>query len=334
MELLTSKRFKLPTVYYVTERKELSKIPIGVPYIFGDERNKEDIVRILEYELLYAKAKATGLPFKFKDILKRQGYADITYSYHIPAYIGEGEDTERIVEREFTGNTQVTSDSSMFKQFINDMSVYVDIQVLKDLNVFPIWLSNIENAVETNIHNYAVFNPYMYNHKLEGMYGGVEFSSPNRNLVIIDISSSIPRGVSSTILALAKHLSLTFFADILITGTISTLYRYEDIDSLDVDSIYETNGMNNDQEYFKKLVSIPYKYDTAIVFGDNDFPGYMWEYADVDIDDSEGKGICKWKINKLISLHTESTYKLAGYARWFSPLETEKISNWVEYLND
>jgi hypothetical protein len=94
-----------------------------------------------------------------------------------------------------------------FRKYVRDSSCYVDISKLKDLKVFPVWLDKIEDAIATNIHNFAAFNANMYNKKLEGMYGALELTAPNRNLIIIDISGSIPKNVSSTCLSLAKKLS-------------------------------------------------------------------------------------------------------------------------------
>src|SRR5690606_10154781 len=109
----------------------------------------------------------------------------------------------------------------------------------------PIWLDTIEEAVHTNIHNFAVFNSNMYNKKLEGMYGSLDLVSPDRNVIIIDISGSIPKGVSSTCLAMAKNLAETFYADLLITGSKSTIYPYETLTELNIDTIYDENGRDN-----------------------------------------------------------------------------------------
>jgi hypothetical protein len=56
-------------------------------------------------------------------------------------------------------------------------------------------------------------------------------------------------------LALAKNLAESFYADIMITGSKSTLYTYENIYELDINTVYSENGMGNDQAVFKKLVT-------------------------------------------------------------------------------
>lgn len=339
MKLLVSKKFTLPKVYFVTDREELKEIPIGVPFIFGDAASEKHVIRILEYEVLYQEALKSGFPFNWKKILKDNGYTDIkSWSYAggtvYLEYTTEGLD----FEDPDLNLKSITSDIPGFKAFIKDSAVYVDIQKLKALNIFPVWLDTIEEAIHTNIHNFAVFNENMYNKKLEGMYGGLDLVSPNRNLIIIDISGSIPRGVSSTCLALAQNLAETFYADLLITGSKSTLYSYENLLDLDITRIYNENGMDNDQVYFRKLVTQDErKYKTAIIFGDNHSPCYAWcnEYNKKtnNISREDGKKMCRWQVEKIISFHTDGTAHVAGYGDWFEPETVQKIDDWVKYLN-
>jgi hypothetical protein len=335
MKLLRSKHVTLPTLYFISDREKIPEIPPGVPFIYGEPREEKYIVQLLTYEVLFEAALRSGIPFKFKDILKDAGLNPKEYAYSHNTYINfpskEGE-----FEVEIEGGTCVSledfdKETKIFREFIQDAAVYVDRQKLKDLKIFPVWLASVEDAITTNIQNFATFNPNMYNKKLGGMYGSVEFTPPGRNLIIIDISSSIPRGVSGTCLALAKNLAESFYADVLITGSHSTLYPYEEIHTLNIETIYEQNGMSNEQADFKRLLSEPKVYDSAIVFGDNDHPGWGFD-GNASLSDEEGQKICKWEINTLISLHTHDTTHLAGYSRWFSPKKTERIADWVKYL--
>ena len=339
MNLLTSKRLTLPKVFFVTDRSVIKDIPPGVPFIYGDAKNEEALVRILEYEVLYQKAISLGYPFNFKRILQDNGFMDLVdFGYSKTTYMeftseGIPEDVE------LDDLTTLRESTGTFKEYVKDSSTYVDIAKLKELNVFPLWLDTIEKAVHTNIHNFAVFNNNMYNKKLEGMYGGMELTPPNRNLIIIDISGSIPKAVSSTCLTLAKNLAETFYADLMITGSKSTLYLYEEIYKLDVNTIYEENGMDNDQVWFKKLVTEQKRiYKTAIVFGDDDSPCRAWSNIfntrTKTISEKDGQKLCQWEVDKLISFHTCSSDRTAAYSHWFKPNETEKVKDWVKYLND
>lgn len=347
MKLLESEKMKIPQVFFITDKAEIKNIPIGVPFMYGDAECEEHLVRILEYEVLYQEAVRSGYPFNFKKILQDNGYEDITdFSYGSSVYMDFV--TEGMIaadESELPELKTIQENGKLFKQYVHDSAVYVDIQKLKALNVFPIWLSTIEEAVHTNIHNFAVFNENMYNKKLEGMYGGMELTSPGKNLIIIDISGSIPRGVSSTCLALAKNLAETFYADLMITGSKTTMYAYEEIHKLNIETIYEENGMNNDQVWFKKIVTQDERsYKTAIVFGDNDSPCYAWRNNQSNfildgappaqtISREDGQKLCKWKVEKLISFHTQTTKHIAAYGEWFTPDEVERIEDWVKYLN-
>jgi hypothetical protein len=340
MELLTSKKFKLPILYFISDRTEIKLLPVGVPFIFAGEGTKSHIIRILEFEILYQKAISTGLPFNFKRILLEAGYEDLKdYWWNHTVYIdyATGED---VGDGYFEEIKSISDDPTLYNQFIKDSTVYVDIKKIKGLNLFPIWLDKIEEAISTNIHNFAVYNPNMYNKKLDGMYGSLDLVSPDRNLIIIDISGSIPKGVSTTCLALGKNLAESFYTDLLITGSKSTLYSYENLHELNVNTIYEENDMDNDQVYFKKLVTSDVKhYKTCVCFGDNHHPGHKWinqyNVGSSFISDEDGKKMCKWKVDKIISFHTTSSRELAGYARWFDveKRNIEHIKDWIIYLN-
>ena len=343
MKLLTSSRMRLPALYFITDREEISKLPIGIPYIVGDEDMEEYIVRLLEYEILYESAVRSGYPFNFKQILRDEGYSVSSMSHGGSAYIDyttEGIDKRYSIDEKST--TGSTDKNNVFKRFVKDVSAYVDITKLKDLNVFPKWLSVIEEAITVNINSFASFNPNMYNKKLDGMFGASSLSSPPRNLIIIDISGSIPRAVSSTCLTLARNLSETFYADIMITGSKTTLYEYENISDLDVNTIYSENGMDNDQVYFRTLLTEKEKkYNTVVVFGDNDHPGRAWSNSynrdSTKISDEDGIKECKWEIKKMVSLHTSnrksrSIKQTAGYGRWFEVDDVDHVDDWVKYL--
>jgi hypothetical protein len=340
MKLLESTKFELPVIFLITSRGEIKNISAGVPFILASLDNEEDIIRMLEYEVLLKNALQTGYPFDFKKILIDAGYDDIEdFDWQdtiFMDYVSSSNETLSISlldDERGTTSLSTRTGTSMFKNFIRDSSCYVDLEKLKSLNVFPIWLDKVEDAVFTNLHNYTLYNPYMYSKQLGGIFGGEVLVSPSRNLIIGDISSSIPRAVSTTFLMLFKHLAESMFADIMITGSKTTLYPYEELHNFNVDTIYEENGMGNEQAYFKKLVTSEVKhYGTAIVFGDNHSPCDRWKSGDRIISREDGKKMNLWTIDKLISFHTTSDEIIAGYADWFEPKEVELVSNWVNFL--
>jgi len=340
IKLLESKIVTLPKVYFITDRQEIKKIPIGIPYIYGDESVEKHLIRILEYEVLYQSAKRSGYKFNFRKILEEKGFKDLEkFHFERPVYMDYVTEGNINDDPECKELKSLKEQQLELKDYIRDSSVYVDIEKLKNLKVFPIWLDTVEKSISTNIHNYSLYNPNMYNKKLDGMYGGIVLSNPKRNLFNIDISGSIPKGASSNTLAMVKNMAESFYADVLITGSKTTLYPYELLHELNIETIYTENGMGNDQTWFRRLVSSEVReYNTVIVFGDNHHPGYPWsnEYnsENKSISDEDGKKLCKWRVDKIISFHTTSNTELAGYARWFDTKNIEYIKDWVKYLED
>lgn len=335
MELLTSKKFKLPILYFITDRNDIKALPIGVPFLYGNERDKQYFIQLLEWEVLYQRAVQTKLPFNWEKILRDNGYKPIYGPQGHPVFFDykESEVDYDKIEADIIDLSSIKKDNGDFANYINDCTAIIDTNKLKDLKVFPVWLDKIEKAIETNIHNFALYNPNMYNKKLEGMYGTLEFVSPDRNLIICDISGSMTKSIATFILLYSKTMAETFYADILVTGAISVVYPYELIHTLNVDEVYSEVGRGNEGNIFKELVAEEKSYKTAIVFGDNDHPG---RYTTKRISDEDGKKLCKWKIDKVISFHKDSDTELAGYARWFSVPKSniEHISKWVKYLNN
>lgn len=333
MKLIQSKKMSLPTVYLVESDEDFKVIPLGVPFIRGSLKDYDSIVMLLEFDILLKQAKASGLPFNWQHILEKNGYKDIYFHGKAHSFFEKG-----IEKDEYEGETVDSEKSISIDTITREASYQVNIELLKELKVIPSWFSKtIEENIRVNILNSLTFNPNLYNKKLGLPTGDIEMTSPERNLIINDISGSIPRSVSNSILLLSKTMCEQFYADLLITGSKSTLYDYTEVGNLNVSEIYDENGMDNDQVWFKKLVSEDRKYNNAIVFGDNHSPSMKWtnefNRGTSFISREKGKEICKWKINKIFSFHVTSNVTLAGYADWFDTENIEFMENWVEDLN-
>jgi len=337
IKLIQSDKVQLPIVYLVETQKDLETLPLGVPFIRGKENEYNNCVQMLEFEVLWKSMIESNFKFKWKDILARHGFYN-TWKYGVARSSGCPEITMSDKDWREAGkvdsliideNNEIVDCST----FLNEISYKVNIDVIKELKLLPSWLDDIEKAISENILNSVTYNPTLYTKKLGLPLGGVEFNTAKRNLIIIDISGSIPDGVAGTMLSIAKTLVEQFYADIVITGGKSVLYEYDKVDKLDTTKMFKELGRNNDQEYFVKLLSEPRKYKTAIVFGDNDYPGIKWSKRDKDIEVKEGKELCKWEIDEIISFHTHDHKKIAGYGRWFNTTNVTHIDNWVTDMN-
>lgn len=327
MKKLISDKIKLPLVYLIENDEDLKNLPVGIPFIRGDFSLYNDYVKTLEYQIILMSAIKSGLPFNWKLLLKENGYINIFEDIAMSEKIMCDSESEYETMYEYDDNISLVS------RTLEDISYVIDFEYLKNLKLIPSWFADtLEENIKTNIFNSILYNPYLYNKKLDNMSGSVELSNPNLNLIIIDISGSIPISISKSLLLLCKTLSLTYYADLLITGSKSTIYPYSTVHTLDIDTLYKENGRDNDQIYFKKLVQIYRKYDNVLIFGDNHSPCQKWN-GKKTISITEGKQLCKWNIKKIYSFHVTKENTLAGYGEWFNCDNIEYMKNWVKYLN-
>ena len=87
--------------------------------------------------------------------------------------------------------------------YIGDIP-HVDITVLEDLDILPKWFGNITSVIQENLSD--LYWQDGYTKKLGMMTGSYTGTDQARNLIIIDISGSIPRGISDTMIAFADPL--------------------------------------------------------------------------------------------------------------------------------
>ena len=79
MELLRSSKFELPVLYFIKDREEIKNIPIGVPFIYGNRKDKGRIIRMLEYEIIWKAAIKSGFPFNFRKLLPEDGFRNVKF---------------------------------------------------------------------------------------------------------------------------------------------------------------------------------------------------------------------------------------------------------------
>jgi hypothetical protein len=330
MKLIQSKKFSLPIIYLVENELELASLPLGIPFIRSNIKEYDNYVRLLEFEILLKSALATGLPFNWERILKDSGYTNLFKSIAHSEKCIYINDVDAIIVDD---TIESVTPSLNVEEFIADISYQVDIDCLKELNVIPTWFSSkIEDAIKSNILSSIVWNPALYNKKLGNTSGNITLSTPDRNLIIIDISASIPKSIAKACLLLSKTMVTQFFADLIITGARSGLFDYTEVDNLDIDQIYQDYGQNNECKDFRAIVSQHRSYDNVIVFGDYHTPLDNWG-EEIRISKKQAYDVCNFKVNKIYSFHTTSSSALAGYADMFDCANVEHITKWVTDLN-
>lgn len=330
MKLLQSNKVPIPLVYLVSSDDDLRTIPIGIPFIRGSEKDEKEFIKLLEFEVIYKSAIESGLPFNWKLLLKSYGYNNFIHGLAFSSKSEISRDTSLI---EINTEVEKIIPSTDVKTFLADISYKVDIDTLKDLKVIPTWFSEtIEQAVKTNILDSITWNSGFYNKKLNDISGAITLSNPNKNLIIIDISGSIPTSIAKATLLLSKTMSLQFYADLIITGAKSGIFEYSEVSSLDIDQLYQDYGQNNECKNFRAILSESRQYDNVIVFSDYHSPLDTWGNVH-KISKEQANKICKFRVNKIFSFHTTSITALAGYAEMFDCENIEYIKNWVKYLD-
>lgn len=216
--------------------------------------------------------------------------------------------------------------------YIGDMSSEVSIEELQALNLLPSFLSDIADSIRRNLYGYDWTEGY--NKKLGVPLGNFNAARERKNLMILDISGSIPRGVSATMLTLIDTLRTQANADLIITG--STSMWFEAGSELpDPQWIRDNCGYGNEAKQFQKILEehvLGREFGNVICFGDNDSPEHFALYNDTvfNIDPSATK------VGKLWSYHTWE-HTTPGYAKWVKRIgikvEEEVNTKWCKLMH-
>ena len=309
IQKIKSKRLELPPIYLVETKEDFKELPAGIPYIIGTVAELPFIILYLEFQVLYRSCKATGIPIRWEDCLRRLGYSNSLRSYNLSS--GGEYDAPESSERFIDMNT-----------YIEDQYL-VDFDVLCNLKILPNWLEDLKSSVEANIIDEVMFDPTSFNKKLGLNIGYSTVSHQKKNLLILDVSGSIPVGVVKAITALAKLMSKRFYADVMITSGKTTLVAYEEVADTDFVKMARDSGSGNEGQMYKAIVEEYKEYNTCISFGDNDSPA---SYG------MTGELVPKFRINTLYSLHTTSETQITGYCKHYKPDVVHKVSNLVKTL--
>ena len=308
---ITSKKVEIPTIFLVENEEDFKNLPKGLPYIIGSKEELSFITVFLEFQVLYKSCLNTGIPIKWLDCLRKIGYNSNSirnYTLNSGGEYYEGG----------SGRYELGVDD-----FIEDQ-YFVDFDRLSQLKILPVWLEDIKASIETNIIDEVTFDPTAFNKQL-GMnigYGNIKHNM--KNLLILDISSSMPKSVVLTIVNLGKLMSKKFYADVILTGRESYLIDYNDVPNTDIVGAVGDYGGGNEGEMFNQIIKSNNEYNTVISFGDNDNPGWYTSRGDK----------CNFKVQTLYSLHTDrNSDNVTGYARSFEPKTTIKVKNWINTIN-
>lgn len=223
------------------------------------------------------------------------------------------------------------------EDYVGDMSSYVNIEMLQRLRLMPAFIGDILDCVKLNIGT-GIHWTEGYNKRRGLPVGRYNASGQLPNLVILDVSGSIPRGISATMISLIDTLRTQLSADLIITSTNSRFYPMGS-ELPDPQRIRDMFGYGNEQTDFFGILTNDIRgrhYGHVFSFGDNDTP-YYTEF----VEHPE-----KWSLEGTIvehvhHYHTGSWWGLrgdgkTGYAKWCHMLSKPPLedydTSWCEVI--
>ena len=269
----------------------------------------------------------------------------------------ESYDDEDIVKTEFSiattgerifncrGSEDDQGSDISLEEYVGDISSCVNIEVLQRLRLMPAFIGDILDCIKINVGS-GMYWREGYNKRLGIPVGRFNSSGQLPNLIILDVSGSIPRGISATMLSLIDTLRTQLSADLIITSTISRFYpmgsKLPDPHKLRQKFTYG----NESYDFFNILTNNirGRHYGHVFSFGDNDTPAYDWFK-----DTPDEYSLMGTKVEHVHHYHTGSWIKYntshndkadakTGYAKWCHMLASQPSvdfdTSWCSVIRD
>lgn len=218
----------------------------------------------------------------------------------------------------------VTTKMLDIEDYVGDLSSQVNLEVLQRLRLMPAFIGNILDCVKLNIGS-GVYWSEGYNKKLGLPVGRFDSSRQKPNLIILDVSGSIPRGISATMIALIDTMRTQLSADLIITGSNSRFYPMGST-LPDPQTIRDDFGLGNESYDFFNILTKNIRgksYGHVFSFGDWDTPNYY------EFEKSDCYSLAGTTVEYVHHYHTGVwSSGETGYAKWCHMLSKQPL---VEY---
>ena len=203
----------------------------------------------------------------------------------------------------------------------DDGALTINAQELMDAGLLPKWLLDIGESIRANLSSY-VYND-CYNRKLGAYLGEYALTDERPNLIVLDVSGSIPRGISFTMVGLIQTLCSQNNADLIINSGVSQWWPHNE--PLDIDKIARVIGGCNEARQFYSILEehvLGKKWGNVIGFGDYDSPcRHSYKTTGIVPSDAAFAGT---EIGCAIGYHT-SCKEMPGYLRWVKQCNTQEV---------
>lgn len=249
--------------------------------------------------------------------------------------------------REYTGGG---GEADLWKErdieeYLGDIGWQVKIEELQALSVLPTFLDDISTAVRRNLQSQMWMDGW--NKKLQAPLGSFTMGADAPNLIILDVSSSIPHGVAATMVSLIETLRSQANADLIITSSTSIYIRAGE----PLPSMRKLGGIvggGNEATQFYTILNehvFGKHWGNVIVFGDNDSPewiaDYELRYGRTHLPEEDRRWVpnsallAATTVDNVLAFHTYYQ-QMPGYGRWCNrlPVKPEVTINtdWVRWM--
>ena len=239
-------------------------------------------------------------------------------------------------DRYFNGGNQhdsFTTELIPVHEWITDENSSVDIKALQNLGMLPKFVGDIADCIRSNIGN-RLYWTEGFNKKHGVPIGNFNGRPELPNLIILDISHSIPEGIAATMLTLIDTLREQCNAELIITSAKSGYYP-RGVELPSPQTMREYYGRSNESRDFKAILD---KHIAGREFG------HVISFGDYDSPDRIGYGARNFNVNRLANTrihavhhyHTWDHGGKTGYAKWVhevSPdVEAHYDNQWCEMI--
>lgn len=359
--LTKSSNDALANMVICEDRKETRIVKAkGLPYIIW-QGTDEDLAKHLFYRVL--KKKYPGIKWhkvlgieKTKTIVsyvpgsklgeeeraekkaaESEGHEAPTISYH-----SDGHADIATSEREIEGGYDVEVDPYQdvdLAEYAADETAMVNLDKLDELGLLPSFLGDVYSCVKRNLLQASWEEGW--NKRLHAPMGNYHMcGGEGNNLIILDVSHSIPEGISSTMLTMIDTMRSKVDADLIVTGG-DSLWFGKDDELPSPERLRKLVPRSNESWMFNDIlvehVSL-HDWDNVIAFGDNDTPAY---------DDRTKEALSSVKVGRFWHYHTGRYFRIrigkedrrCGYAKWDSLVAEVKEppsfdTSWCKIINE
>lgn len=234
------------------------------------------------------------------------------------------------------------------KDYAGDLGSTVNIEQLQALGMLPKFMDDVASTIRANLEDMMSWR-MGYTKKLDECLGVYDSGYAAPNLIILDVSSSIPNGIVATMTGLIDTLREQANAELIITSAKSYYWGLDD-ELPDPQAIIDKVGRSNESEMFWRIIRdriAGRHFGTVISFGDDDSPYYAWAWNDGDPDlksQVDDKSIATGtRVDRVMHFHVprksvwyNNNNRETGYARWIKEIcpDVEEVfdQSWAEVI--